>query len=69
MGAGGADTVRADAWARIAVDAAFARLLDRTGVVCAVVHWVKEQAAGTASPRADARLARFLDRLARPPGA
>jgi Ser/Thr protein kinase RdoA (MazF antagonist) len=47
----------------LAVDAEFTRLLDRTGVVCAVIHWVKELSAGTAPPGAEERLARQLDRL------
>lgn len=46
------------------IDADFVRLLDRTGVVCAAVHWVKELTSGTAPPGAEERLTRLLDRLA-----
>jgi aminoglycoside phosphotransferase (APT) family kinase protein len=45
------------------IDAAFTRLLDRTGVVCAVIHWVKELTAGTAPVGAEVRLTRLLARL------
>jgi Ser/Thr protein kinase RdoA (MazF antagonist) len=61
----GLDAYRADGGAT--VDTAFARLLDRTGVVCAAIHWVKELAAGTAPNGAEDRLARLLERLAGPP--
>lgn len=45
------------------LDPAFTRLLDRTGVVCAAIHWVKELTAGTAPPESEERLTRLLDRL------
>ena len=58
----GLDAYRA-AGGPVEVDEEFVRLLDRTGVVCAVVHWVKELSAGPAPPGAEARLARLVKRL------
>jgi aminoglycoside phosphotransferase (APT) family kinase protein len=47
----------------VEVDEHFVRLLDRTGVVCAVIHWVNELTAGSSAPNAEARLTRLLGRL------
>lgn len=46
------------------VEEEFVRLLDRTGVVCAVIHWVTALTAGPLILPVGPRLSRLLDRLA-----
>jgi len=41
----------------------FVHPLDRTGVVCAVIHWVNELTNGPSAPGAESRLTRLLGRL------